>query len=333
MSADREAFIREVVASGDDDAPRLIYADWLEERGDPQGQFIRLQCELARTLDDPARRLELHQQQCELLAAHRDEWVRSVSPSIRWSTFRRGLLEEVIIDGSAFVKEGGQALRIAPIFELGTCLDTKEEVGALAELAELHQLRKLRLGGSSLGDDGIRRLVQSPHFPAAKVFWLTRCNIGPAGVQALAECQALRGLERLILTGNPLGDVGARILATSPTFANLRLLALDDCEITDEGVQALAHSPTLKHAKGLPIVGTRRYGPDVREESAAENAVLVRSMANLIHRSRELARLQPIPEVPATDSPHEPSNESRRRLTVEEILQTVREDLERRMPE
>jgi uncharacterized protein (TIGR02996 family) len=28
-----------------DDAPRLVYADWLEERGNPLGGFIRLQCE------------------------------------------------------------------------------------------------------------------------------------------------------------------------------------------------------------------------------------------------------------------------------------------------
>lgn len=41
MSANQEAFIREIVAHPDD-APRLIYADWLEERGDPQGEFIRI---------------------------------------------------------------------------------------------------------------------------------------------------------------------------------------------------------------------------------------------------------------------------------------------------
>src|SRR5262249_52162165 len=29
------------------DAPRLIYADWLEERGNPLGELIRLQCGLA----------------------------------------------------------------------------------------------------------------------------------------------------------------------------------------------------------------------------------------------------------------------------------------------
>jgi uncharacterized protein (TIGR02996 family) len=32
---DDEAFFRAIVDKPDDDAPRLIYADWLDERGDP----------------------------------------------------------------------------------------------------------------------------------------------------------------------------------------------------------------------------------------------------------------------------------------------------------
>jgi uncharacterized protein (TIGR02996 family) len=38
---DDEAFIRAVVAAPADDAPRLVYADWLDERGDPRGAFLR----------------------------------------------------------------------------------------------------------------------------------------------------------------------------------------------------------------------------------------------------------------------------------------------------
>lgn len=36
-------FFAQVVAEPDDDAPRLVLADWLEERGDPLGEFISLQ--------------------------------------------------------------------------------------------------------------------------------------------------------------------------------------------------------------------------------------------------------------------------------------------------
>jgi uncharacterized protein (TIGR02996 family) len=40
--AEEEAFIRSILASPRDDAPRLAFADWLEERGDPRGEFLRI---------------------------------------------------------------------------------------------------------------------------------------------------------------------------------------------------------------------------------------------------------------------------------------------------
>jgi uncharacterized protein (TIGR02996 family) len=38
---DDEAFIRAIVANPADDAPRLVYADWLDERNDPRGAYLR----------------------------------------------------------------------------------------------------------------------------------------------------------------------------------------------------------------------------------------------------------------------------------------------------
>lgn len=47
MDAIERAFLDSIIAAPDDDAPRLIYADWLEERGDSErAEFIRVQCEL-----------------------------------------------------------------------------------------------------------------------------------------------------------------------------------------------------------------------------------------------------------------------------------------------
>lgn len=46
--SDDEAFLRMIVANPGDDAPRLIYADWLEERDDPRGTYLRAECEWAK---------------------------------------------------------------------------------------------------------------------------------------------------------------------------------------------------------------------------------------------------------------------------------------------
>jgi uncharacterized protein (TIGR02996 family) len=46
---DEAALIQVILSTPHDDAPRLIYADWLEERGDCRGEYLRVQCQLART--------------------------------------------------------------------------------------------------------------------------------------------------------------------------------------------------------------------------------------------------------------------------------------------
>ena len=47
---EREAFLKAICDSPDDDTPRLVYADWLTEHGEEsRAEFIRVQCELART--------------------------------------------------------------------------------------------------------------------------------------------------------------------------------------------------------------------------------------------------------------------------------------------
>jgi uncharacterized protein (TIGR02996 family) len=41
-----EAFIRAIVDSPGDDTPRLVYADWLDDRSDPRGAYLRAEREI-----------------------------------------------------------------------------------------------------------------------------------------------------------------------------------------------------------------------------------------------------------------------------------------------
>lgn len=43
-----DPFLAAILADPFDDQPRLVYADYLDEQGDPRGEFIRVQCELAK---------------------------------------------------------------------------------------------------------------------------------------------------------------------------------------------------------------------------------------------------------------------------------------------
>jgi uncharacterized protein (TIGR02996 family) len=52
-------FIRTIQEDPADDTARLVYADWLEERGDVRAEYLRAELELARLpADAPARSRE-----------------------------------------------------------------------------------------------------------------------------------------------------------------------------------------------------------------------------------------------------------------------------------
>lgn len=49
------ALIQAVVENPDDHEPRLVFADWLEENGEPdRAESARLYCRLVKCLDAPA---------------------------------------------------------------------------------------------------------------------------------------------------------------------------------------------------------------------------------------------------------------------------------------
>jgi uncharacterized protein (TIGR02996 family) len=59
-----EAFLRDIIDNADDDAPRLVYADWLDEHGQPErAAYIRLHLEMDCTPRWDRRWFELRKAQ------------------------------------------------------------------------------------------------------------------------------------------------------------------------------------------------------------------------------------------------------------------------------
>jgi uncharacterized protein (TIGR02996 family) len=57
--SDYAALLRAVLEAPDDDAPRLVMADWLEDHGEPgRAEFVRVQVELARSKRGPRQHWE-----------------------------------------------------------------------------------------------------------------------------------------------------------------------------------------------------------------------------------------------------------------------------------
>src|SRR4051812_27805349 len=88
-------FMQAICEDPDDDAHRLIYADWLDDHGDSdRAEFIRLQCAIAR-LDDEDEAMEARE--AELLRHYGDAWRAELPalPKIAWMmSFGRGFIED-----------------------------------------------------------------------------------------------------------------------------------------------------------------------------------------------------------------------------------------------
>src|SRR2546425_6662579 len=95
-----DAFIAAILEDPDTDAPRLIYADWLEERGDPRGEFIRVQCELARMPPDDHHRLEMAEREKQLIESNADSWLGPSLQNLGTWQFKRGFLSEIGVSAS-----------------------------------------------------------------------------------------------------------------------------------------------------------------------------------------------------------------------------------------
>src|SRR3954470_18857584 len=66
---ERELLLKAVCDNPDDDTPRLVFADWLQEHGDEErAEFIRLQIQLARMAYQPKEAGRLRRREIVLLA-------------------------------------------------------------------------------------------------------------------------------------------------------------------------------------------------------------------------------------------------------------------------
>jgi carbon storage regulator len=79
-----EPFLQAIQEEPANEGTRLVFADWLEERADPLGEFLRNQCRLARLSPGTSERRELEGRQRALWREHRAVWQASL-PLVLWS--------------------------------------------------------------------------------------------------------------------------------------------------------------------------------------------------------------------------------------------------------
>jgi uncharacterized protein (TIGR02996 family) len=239
--SDREAFLRAIWDRPHDDLPRLIYADWLDEHGEPErAEFIRVQCELESADLPPPRRAQLQARERDLRWRHGRGWgddfpKDGIGPFYRGLlTFSRGFpVSEYEMSGPEFVAATDELFRSAPLWSV-----IMHDAGPVLEdvLASPHlgRLYGLSLPGNDLGDVGFAKLAGCPRLADLRVLELSGNSIGAAGLEALAASPYLTRLRTLDLSENSSGDASRphfteasiRALAASPTLANVSTLRM-----------------------------------------------------------------------------------------------------------
>lgn len=293
-SAEADALLAAVLARPEDDAPRLIYADWLDEHGHPErAAFIRLQVERSRRSKYDPRREVLFRLADRLFDRHGADWVAELPKldGLTWAEFDRGFPRAVIARSLAhFERAAGQVADVAPVDTLelrrpttprrltrarpqsglrvlriryGGLTDRPDEFFDSPLLSTLDTLELIGVG-PELENDGAIALARSGRLERLRELVLDQSLVGSSGLIALAGSRTLRHLTRLSIRGQAIGaegddpvvrSDGVEALAGSGVFAHLEALDLSGNEIDDEALAYLVESPHLVNLKELTLSG------------------------------------------------------------------------------
>lgn len=247
--AEHEAFLRAIFDAPDDDTPRLVYADFLEENGEPvRAEFIRVQCRLAALPAGPESPEvhDLRQRERELLESlHPELGLIRWTPE-EWARIKvdRGFVTQptaIVCPGELDdVREfRGKVVRSRPHWFGVNSLAVQpgwflqpEHIPILFELAALQRVTEWDLGGY------VEEVAGGPQTEDGGAYALIDMNEQPAirleGVEALAQHRGAKRITALDLTYNRLENDAARALIRSRYLINLRRLDVGDNRFSGE---------------------------------------------------------------------------------------------------
>lgn len=265
MIKENPDFIAAICEAPEDDAPRLIYADWLDEHGqEARAEFIRVQCALASLAENDPRRPMLEECEANHLTRYHSQWSECLKGLAGWTEFRRGFIETINIESRRFLQHAQQLFELAPIRHV-RLLDVGSSLNALIECPLLTKIHSLTIYAQHRGEDLPKALASSPYLENLTSLNLGRNRLGDRGAEIIATASHFKNLVQLDLRDNAIGDLGASALAESPHLKALKSLELGRNEIGRRGLEELARSTSLHSLTqvGLTLnyVGAPRSGP------------------------------------------------------------------------
>ncbi len=210
--SDEAAFAAAVAASPDDDLPRLVFADWLDDRGETdRAEFVRAQVQCAAT---PA--WEPFAVYCR---HRRPEWTtgdpwRMTLPwvqgwAVEWHpdrAFRRGFGHSLLIrDMTAFLADAPRLFDAAPIDELHLPTATLDQWRAFGRAKWLPRVKSVHFYGTTTPIEPVRVLCESPLATGIEEIVFEVCSRPgmPVLLEGLFESELGKRLKSLELRSGP----------------------------------------------------------------------------------------------------------------------------------
>lgn len=284
---DRDALTAAVLAEPLADAPRLVFADWLDEQGDPadaaRAELIRAQIELARGETDAPGLDRLTARVRGLLAAHAADWVAPLRPEVREYEFRRGFVEYARVRAEVFVTSARRLFALAPLRDVR--LNDLGDLAVLAQVPELDRLARLDLSHGLLNTFALDRFLGAAPLAglaeldasfnpldaggsvvatAVRCGWqrlnLRRCQVALSPRSDLPADDGPGRLRELDLSENGIPASGGVALADCRALAGLARLNLAGNFLGVAGVLAVLRSRCLRGLRELDV-SANRVGP------------------------------------------------------------------------
>jgi uncharacterized protein (TIGR02996 family) len=272
-SMDDAAFLQVICADPDADGPRLLYADYLDEKGDPasvaRAEFIRVQCAMAAAepTDPVVADLALREQ--ALLEAHWRDWLKPACQALaeptpvtsgtsdryalNWVTHTERLAAVHWVaqtpSASSPYLHSGQFRRgfLSHVALMSKPHKSASHVARLFERAPVDGLTFVDHGGVEVG-----QTLRAVPADRLRVLELVACPT--EAVFAIVRSDKLQGLRDLVVMGTIGPDIGDEI-GRSAAFPNLRTLVLHRCGLDAAGVERLSGAPFAPQLERLELTG------------------------------------------------------------------------------
>ncbi len=265
LMSDGDALLRAVIAAPDEDTPRLVYADWLDEQNQSMRAAVirdQIEAELAESFSLHAR-TAADRANARLLQ-YGDQWTSHL-PSEVEAVFLRGFVGHLDLHPSDFVRHVTELFAAEPVQSLRFLRFLPEQLDRVFTAPQLQQIRRLAFAPMSrLTPEEFTLLSSCTQLSGLRDLSLPENPVPPQWLSGVLEGSTFPELAGLNLANNP--HLGPSLAAALPraNHRDIRELDVGNVLFTSQQLRDVLQSRCLRRVERLHLTNlaaSRNAGP------------------------------------------------------------------------